>query len=102
MLQRVIDAGLPAGWLTADVVSGQDKRLAGVVRAARAALRAGHPQQRHRGHHRLAPAPSARADHRAARGGLGSAVSRRRRARAAPLRLGPIELLDGFDPSWAR
>src|SRR5215213_7752629 len=27
MLQRVIDAGLPAGWLTADEVYGQDKRL---------------------------------------------------------------------------
>ncbi len=27
MLQRVIDAGVPAGWLTADEVYGQDKRL---------------------------------------------------------------------------
>jgi SRSO17 transposase len=27
MLQRALDAGLPAGWLTADEVYGQDKRL---------------------------------------------------------------------------
>ncbi len=27
MLQRVIDVGLPAGWLTADEIYGQDKRL---------------------------------------------------------------------------
>src|SRR5215218_8632590 len=87
MLTRALEAGVPAGWLTADEVYGQDKRLLGLVRAARPALRARDPQQRHRGHRRLAPAPGPRADRRATRRGVAAALGRRRRARPTPLRL---------------
>jgi hypothetical protein len=40
---RPRDAGVPTGRLTADETSGQGQAAAGVVRAARAALRAGSP-----------------------------------------------------------
>jgi SRSO17 transposase len=81
---RAQEAGVPAGWLTADEIYGQDKRLRvwceqhglPYVLATRSNDTVATVDW---------PAPGPRADRRATRDGLGSALGRRRRARPASL-----------------
>ncbi|SFU07498.1 SRSO17 transposase [Geodermatophilus amargosae] len=88
MLTRALNAGVPATWLTADEVYGQDKRLRvwceqqglPYVLATRSTDTVATIDWRQR----RVP----RADRRAARIRLGAVLGRRRRARPAPLRLG--------------
>jgi DDE superfamily endonuclease len=103
MLTRALEAGVPAGWLTADEVYGQASGCGCGVSSTACPTRwrpaATTPWPRHR---RLAAASGPRADRRAARRGLGSAFGRRRRARPALLRLDPDRVAGGFDSGWAR
>jgi SRSO17 transposase len=102
MLQRTIDAGVPAGWLTADEVYGQDKRLRvwcerhglPYVPATRATDTVATGDRRQRRVRALITALPASAWGRCSAG-----------AGAHGLRLSDwarVELLAGFDPGWAR
>ena len=77
MIGRALDAGTPAGWVTADEVYGQDPaaRRAGPPRPG---LRAGGGQESP-GHHRDRRPPGDRAGPAAARPGLAADVRRARR-----------------------
>src|SRR4051794_36095636 len=102
MLTRALDTGMPAGWLTADEVYGQDKRLRvwgdqhGLPYAL--APRSNDPGATGDGRQRGA---------RALIAGVGESAGARRSADAGAhgLRLYDwtrIELLAGFDSAWAR
>src|SRR5215217_2164196 len=102
MLQRALDAGVPAGWLTADEIYGQDKRLRvwceqhglPYVLATRSTDTVATIDWRQRRVRALiAELPESAWARRSAGAG------------AHGLRLydwARIELLAGFDPSWAR
>jgi SRSO17 transposase len=100
MLQRTLDAGVPAGWLTADEIYGQDKRLRvwceqhglPYVLATRSNDTVATVDWRQRRVRALiAELPEtawARCSAGAGAHGLGAMLGRRRRARPAALRLG--------------
>src|SRR3954463_15175492 len=102
MLQRVLDAGVPAGWLTADEIYGQDKRLRvwceqhrlPYVLATRSNDTVATVDWRQRRVRALiAELPAAAW----ARCSAGAGAHGQR-----PYDWAPLQLLAGFDPSWAR
>ena len=91
MIGRALDAGLPCAWVLGDEMYGSDRRLRMDAGAARAALRAGHPQQREAvgGAGRASRAARRRTPGRQPAGpSLAAALGGRRQQGRAALRLG--------------